>query len=50
MDVYTHELKIPKERIAILIGKDGQVKNELESQTKIKINISALISYNSNLS
>lgn len=39
MDEYTYELKIPKERIAILIGKDGQIKNDLEDQTKIKINI-----------
>lgn len=39
MDEYTYELKIPKERIAILIGKDGQIKNDLEEQTKIKIDI-----------
>lgn len=39
MDEYTHELKIPKERIAVLIGKDGQIKNDLEDQTKIKIHI-----------
>ncbi len=39
MDEYTYELKIPKERIAVLIGKDGQIKNDLEDQTKIKIHI-----------
>lgn len=39
MDEYTYELKIPKERIAILVGKSGQIKNDLEEQTKIKIHI-----------
>ncbi len=39
MDEYTYELKIPKERIAILIGKDGIIKKELEEQTNTKINI-----------
>lgn len=39
MEEYTYELKIPKERIAILIGKDGQIKKELADQTKTKINI-----------
>lgn len=36
---YTYELKIPKERIAVLIGAGGQIKTDLEEQTKIKINI-----------
>ncbi|MCA9477638.1 MAG: RNA-processing protein [Nanoarchaeota archaeon] len=39
MEEYTYELKIPKERIAVLIGKDGQIKTELEEQTKISIHI-----------
>lgn len=39
MDEYTYELKIPKERIAVLIGQGGQIKNDLEDQTKIKIHI-----------
>ena len=32
-------LKIPIERIAILIGHNGETKNKLEEITKIKINI-----------
>lgn len=36
---YSYELKIPKERIAVLIGKNGEIKTELESQTKSKINV-----------
>ncbi len=39
MDEYSYELKIPKERVAVLIGKDGEVKKELESLTQITINI-----------
>ena len=34
-----HELKISKERIAILIGKKGETKRRLETLTKSKINI-----------
>ncbi|MBW3010811.1 KH domain-containing protein [Candidatus Woesearchaeota archaeon] len=33
------ELKIPKERIAILIGKDGEIKKELEDFTNTKIDV-----------
>ena len=33
------ELKIPKERIAVLIGKDGEVKSRLEEKGKVKIDI-----------
>lgn len=32
-------LKIPRERVAILIGKHGQVKEEIEEITQTKINI-----------
>lgn len=39
MDEYSYELKIPKERIAVLVGKDGKIKTELEDQTKVKIDI-----------
>ena len=39
MDEYTYELKIPKERIAVLIGQGGQIKNDLEDQTKIQIHV-----------
>jgi ribosomal RNA assembly protein len=34
---FTHDLKIPKDRIAVIIGKDGVVKKELEELTKTSI-------------
>jgi ribosomal RNA assembly protein len=36
---YSHQLKIPKERIAVLIGVKGQTKKELEEISNTKINI-----------
>ena len=36
---YSYELKIPKERIAVLIGKKGEIKKRVEEETKTKINI-----------
>ncbi len=39
MEEFTYELKIPKERVAVLIGKDGSIKQELEDQTKVKIDV-----------
>lgn len=39
MEEFTYELKIPKERIAVLIGKDGDIKKELEDQTKTSISV-----------
>ncbi len=39
MDSFIYELKIPKERIAVLIGKKGETKKEIEQSTNIKINI-----------
>ncbi|MCK4670398.1 MAG: RNA-processing protein [Nanoarchaeota archaeon] len=33
------ELKIPRERIAVLIGKDGEIKKELEDRTDTKIEV-----------
>lgn len=36
---YQYELKVPKERVAVLIGKEGCVKNEVEEATKTKLNI-----------
>lgn len=32
-------IKIPEERVAILIGKDGKIKKEIEKSTKTKITI-----------
>jgi len=34
-----YELKIPKERIAVLIGKKGEVKKKLEKLTETKLKI-----------
>lgn len=39
MTEYSYEIKIPKERIAVLIGKEGETKRLLEQETKTKINI-----------
>ena len=36
---YSYELKIPKNRVAVLIGKEGSVKKDLEESTKTKLNI-----------
>ncbi len=33
MEVFQHEIKIPKERIAVLIGKKGETKQEIETAT-----------------
>ena len=39
MAQFSYDLKIPKERIAVLIGKKGEVKEQIESATKTKIKI-----------
>ncbi len=39
MAEYNYELKLPKERIAVLIGKKGQVKRRLEEATSSKIKV-----------
>ncbi|MEA2036622.1 MAG: KH domain-containing protein [Nanoarchaeota archaeon] len=39
MAEYSYELRIPKDRVAVLIGKDGKVKKEIEVETKTAINI-----------
>ncbi len=36
---FSYELKIPKERVAVLIGHKGKMKAELEDQTKVKIKV-----------
>lgn len=36
---YSYELKIPQERVAVLIGKNGEVKKSIESDTKTQIKI-----------
>ena len=37
--MYQYEIKIPKDRIAVLIGVKGQVKRQIEQGTKSKLNI-----------
>ena len=39
MAEYLYDTKIPKERIAVLIGKDGITKKQIESTTNIKLKI-----------
>ncbi len=39
MDEFAYELKIPKERVAVLIGKEGSVKKRLEEDTKTKMEV-----------
>ncbi len=36
---YSYELKVPKSRVAVIIGKEGSVKKEIEEATKTKLNI-----------
>ena len=39
MTEYLYELRIPKDRIAVLIGKEGKIKKEIEAETKTKIQV-----------
>ena len=39
MTEYSYELKIPRERVAVLIGKDGEVKNTIETETKTSLKV-----------
>jgi ribosomal RNA assembly protein len=39
MTEYFYELRIPKDRIAVLIGKGGQIKIDIELETKTKIDV-----------
>ncbi|MAG38920.1 RNA-processing protein [Candidatus Woesearchaeota archaeon] len=36
---YVHELRIPKNRIAVVIGKNGKTKKELEEYSNTNINV-----------
>src|SRR3989344_5434245 len=36
---FSYELKIPKERIAVLIGENGKTKKEIEEATQSKLDI-----------
>ena len=37
---FSYEMKIPEERVAVLIGKDGGTKKEIETATKSNLDIS----------
>ena len=39
MQEFAYELRIPKERIAVLIGKNGEVKDMLEKETNTSIKV-----------
>ncbi len=39
MAEYLYDTKIPKERIAVLIGKDGETKKQIESALNVKLRI-----------
>lgn len=39
MSEFAYQIKIPKERIAVLIGTKGQIKRKLEDETHTKIEI-----------
>lgn len=36
---YSYELRVPKNRVAVIIGKEGSIKKEIEEATKTKLNI-----------
>ncbi len=36
---FAYEMRIPKDRIAVLIGKNGEIKRSLESSAKCKISV-----------
>lgn len=38
-DEFAYELKIPKERVAVLIGKEGSTKKQVEQSTAVSLNI-----------
>ena len=39
MEEFQYELKLPKDRIAVLIGKKGKIKKEIEEQTKTQMTV-----------
>jgi ribosomal RNA assembly protein len=41
MKEFSHELKVPKERIGVLIGKDGEIKKQIEESTNTKLEINS---------
>lgn len=39
--MYSDEIKIPEERVAVLIGKKGKIKRDIEKRTKTKLDVSS---------
>jgi ribosomal RNA assembly protein len=39
MTEFSYQIKIPKERIAVLIGKKGEIKNQIEEHTRTRIDV-----------
>ncbi len=39
MAEFSYEIKVPHERVAVLIGKSGKIKKEIEEATKSKLTI-----------
>ena len=39
MQEFEYSVRVPKERIAVLIGRKGEVKKKIEEETKTKLNI-----------
>ncbi len=42
MPEYSYEMKIPSSRIAVLIGKAGSVKKQIERETSVKITVDSM--------
>jgi ribosomal RNA assembly protein len=38
---FAYDIKIPKDRVAVLIGKKGEIKKQIEENTKCKLNINS---------
>ena len=39
MTEYMHELRVPRDRIAVIIGKNGETKKRIEEQTETRIEV-----------
>jgi ribosomal RNA assembly protein len=36
---YTYDMRVPKDRVAVLIGKNGEVKKKIEKSSNVKLDI-----------
>ncbi|PIN69734.1 RNA-processing protein [Candidatus Woesearchaeota archaeon CG11_big_fil_rev_8_21_14_0_20_43_8] len=39
MEEFTNELKVPKDRVAVIIGKGGKIKQDIEAKTNVILDI-----------